>query len=293
MFCRSQPHRLSELRSVVRSGSYYRTSDSKWVQRFRCRGCRRSFSHATNHPDFAQKKRQHNTLIKRLICSGASHREIAKIASVNRKTVVRKLLFLAAEAEKELREMNRHLPKATDVQFDDLITSEHTKCKPLAVSMAVESKTRRILDFEVARMPASGAFAKTARKKYGPRADERKRVRHELFTRMQAAVDPCAVIKSDLAAHYTHDIARFFPNAEHQRFKGRRSRTGTFGELKIGGFDPIFSINHTFAMLRYRINRLMRKTWCTTKRADRLRAHLMIYAVYHNTDLIKRELQPK
>jgi hypothetical protein len=54
------------------------------------------------------------------------------------------------------------------------------------------------------------------------------------------------------------------------------------GELKVGGFDPIFSLNHTCAMLRANINRLFRKTWCTTKKMEMLEHHLAIYALYHN-----------
>jgi hypothetical protein len=42
------------------------------------------------------------------------------------------------------------------------------------------------------------------------------------------------------------------------------------GELKRGGFDPLFSLNHTAAMFRDRLKRLSHRTWCTTKRPDRL-----------------------
>lgn len=33
------------------------------------------------------------------------------------------------------------------------------------------------------------------------------------------------------------------------------------------------------------VTRVLRKTWYTTKRADRLSAHLWIYADFHNTKL--------
>ena len=58
------------------------------------------------------------------------------------------------------------------------------------------------------------------------------------------------------------------------------------GELKKIGFDPLFDLNHTAAMIRANINRLFRRTWCTTKRADRLEAHLELYVQYHNRELI-------
>ncbi len=37
--------------------------------------------------------------------------------------------------------------------------------------------------------------------------------------------------------------------SSHQRFKGRRGCIVGQGELKVGGFDPLFSLNHTYAMI--------------------------------------------
>ncbi|HEY8279241.1 MAG TPA: transposase, partial [Bdellovibrionota bacterium] len=76
-----------------------------------------------------------------------------------------------------------------------------------------------------------------------------------------------------------------FPKALHKTYEGKRGAQGGQGELKKVKFDPLFSLNHTCAMFRANVNRLFRKTWCTTKRIDRLRAHLMIYAHYHNRHL--------
>jgi len=58
------------------------------------------------------------------------------------------------------------------------------------------------------------------------------------------------------------------------------------GELKRGGYDPLFSLNHTAAMIRANINRLFRRTWCTSKRIDRLEGHLLLYTDYHNRVLV-------
>jgi hypothetical protein len=40
-------------------------------------------------------------------------------------------------------------------------------------------------------------------------------------------------------------------------------------------------------MTRANVNRLFRKTWCTTKLPKRLADHFAIYAVYHNEMLGK------
>ena len=194
---------------------------------------------------------------------------------------------MAKFANEFIKECNRNLPKATSVEFDDLETMEHSKCKPLAVSMMVETKTRRILGYRVARMPAKGLLAAIARKKYGYRKDERPQARAALFLELQEFIEVGATIKSDMHPSYVRDVQKYFPKSEHKVFKGRKGCVVGQGELKSGGFDPIFSLNHTFAMLRANINRLFRRTWNTTKDPAKLAAHIALYVLYHNLILIQ------
>ena len=212
-------------------------------------------------------------------------RRAAKTFHLNRKTVARKLVLLGFISEYELNRRNLQRPKAEVIEFDDMETIEHTKCKPLSITLAVESDTRRILGLEVSSMPAKGLLAQKA-KKYGFRPDERAIGRALLFKRLKKLIHEEAVIKSDSNPHYPRDVLKHFPKAKHITFEGKRGSNGGQGELKKVPFDPIFSLNHTCGMFRANVNRLFRKTWCTTKRPDRLRAHLMIYAHYHNSELI-------
>jgi transposase-like protein len=272
---------------VISFGRFYRKSDSQSVRRFRCLGCKRSFSLATRHPCYRQNKRQFNEILRRLLSSGISQRRLAKVLNLSRTTVVRKFLFLARRAEILLEKENLKFPQTVVMEFDDLETFEHTKCKPLSVTLAVEFKTRRILGFEVSQMPANGNLAAISRKKYGPRPDKRSFGRKKLFVKLQPLLHPECLIKSDQNPHYPPDVKRFFPLSQHQTCKGQRGCSTGQGELKKVKFDPIFSLNHTCAMLRANINRLFRKTWCTTKKPERLRAHIAIYALYHNRSLKK------
>jgi hypothetical protein len=192
--------------------------------------------------------------------------------------------MLGFESEMLLRHANVNKNKCRVIEFDDLETFEHTKCKPLSVSLAVESRTRKILGLEVSSMPAKGMLVEKA-KKYGSRPDGRAAARNRLFDTIQDYVEEDAIIKSDSNPHYPADIKRCFPKATHTQYEGKRGSLGGQGELKKVKFDPLFSLNHTCAMLRANVNRLVRKTWCTTKRAACLRAHLMIYAHYHNCHL--------
>jgi len=272
--------------AVVCFGSFTRKSDGKLLQRFRCKACRRTFSLASLSPCYYQKKRHLNGSLFLALVSGVSQRRAALILRVNRKTIVRKFLFLGAYAQHFLLEENKKLPKVSCFQFDDLETFEHSKCKPLSVTMAVEQGSRRVLGFRVARMPAKGLLAKISRKKYGPRKDERPQARRELFAELQDLVLEGALIKSDQNPHYGAEVKRFFPKSCHKTYKGRRGCVVGQGELKAGGFDPLFSLNHSFAMTRANINRLFRRTWCTTKKPERLALHFAMYALYHNLVLI-------
>jgi transposase-like protein len=277
----------SESRSLVKKAGYFRrSSDSRSVQRFRCLKCRRYFSSATFHRSFRQKKRHLNERLRRLLCSGVSQRRAARLLNVSRRTIERKFLFLGQHAIKDLETFNLNCPKSEVVEFDDLETFEHSKCKPLSVTLAVESQSRRILGFEVSRMPAKGKLTKIALKKYGRRYDKRCEARQRLFLKLKPLTLETAIFKSDQNPHYPQQLKAFFPFSTHETCKGQRGSIVGQGELKKIRFDPIFSLNHTCAMLRANMNRLFRRTWCTTKLPERLNLHLAMYAVFHNKSLL-------
>ena len=272
-------------RNILRFGSYYRTSDRKYVQRYFCKSCQLHFSVATLFHCYRQKKRHLNQKVVRELVSGVSMRECARILKINKKTVVRKMIHMGTRAQARLLVLNSKRRKSTVIEFDDLETFEHTKCKPLAVSLVVEAKTRWILGYEVAQMSAKGLLVTKSFKRYGKRKDQRTQARHRLFKRIKNGINAECIIKTDENPHYTQSVRRFFPGAVHLTYLGRKSSLGGQGELKKVGFDPIFSLNHTCAVLRYRTSRLIRKTWNTTKKKERLSLHLALVVLHHNLSL--------
>ena len=277
------------IKSVVSNGTIFRKSDSRYIRRFYCRSCGRYFSAATFDSRFGQKKRRLNAPLEKLLCSTVSQRRAAKLLHTNLKTVARKLKFLAAEARAGMEEDLAPFEEqpVANVQFDDLETSIHTKCKPASVSLAVEPKSRKILGFQVAQMPAKGRLTKIAVKKYGPRPDHRPRSWVELMHGLTRYAKPDASFLSDENPHYPKYLNHFFPNAIHETTPGGRGSIAGQGELKKLKFDPLFALNHTCAMLRANINRLIRKTWCTSKTIQGLIDHLSIYVRYHNRVLTR------
>ncbi len=266
-------------------GTYFRRSDGQHIRRYLCRVCLRSFSSACEFPNYRQKKRQLNHPLKMLLVSGVSQRRAALVLGVNRKTVVRKFRYLAERARSQQQDWFDSLrfgPMLNEIQFDDLETSEHTKCKPLSVTLAVEPKSRKILDFQVSAMPAKGLLAHKARAKYGPRKDLRPIGWNQMFRRLQPIVACDAVWTSDENPHYPRYLRRHHREAVHKTTPGGRGCVAGQGELKKLKFDPLFSLNHTCAMFRANLNRLFRRTWCTTKTKQGLIDHLSIYVAFHN-----------
>lgn len=283
-YCAVRTDSPSDPRTFKAHGSFWRTSDSKRIERYKCLRCQKTFSKATTDPCRGQKKRQKNGLILEHYASCVTQRRSARLARVNRKTVARKLRFLAALAKSRF-EMQRASKCVVEFEFDDMETFEHSKCKPLSITLAVEAKTRRILGVKVARMAAKGRLTKKSLRLYGRRRDERRRIRRDLFKELTPHVVPGATIRSDSNPHYLEDVKRYFPNCHYTRVMGLRGAITGGGELKKGGFDPLFSLNHTAAMFRANVSRLVRKTWATTKKAECLYDHLIIYSYYHNKHL--------
>lgn len=215
-----------------------------------------------------------------------SQRKIARLLKINRKTVARKIRFLGLQAHASRTHYLKRYQKskAELVQFDDIITFEHTKLKPVAISLMIEEGSRKVLDFEVSSMAANGKLAQLSVKKYGKRQDDRSKNWRELFKRCQGKISEEAIFKSDEHPSYPKLVKEFFPKGKHLKFKGRRGCVVGQGELKAIGFDPIFSLNHTAAMFRDSLGQLVRRTWCTTKRLDSLKAQLEIYIDYHNRE---------
>ncbi len=261
-----------------------------------CLTCERTFSSSRLTACFGQKKRRLNDPIRKLYCSGVSKRRIAKLLRINRKTVPRKLIFLGEQATQYLKQAITDLhakgTKLNAIQFDEMESFEHSKCLPLSIPLVVQPESRKILGFRVCLMPAKGPLAGISVKKYGRRADHRAVAASSLFEELKPIIHPRATIIhdhqrssaiiSDQNPKYPNWLKPHFPNATHKTHKGQRGCVVGQGELKKIGHDPLFDLNHTCAMIRANINRLFRRTWCTTKRADRLALHLAIYVQYHN-----------
>lgn len=272
----------------VKHGRYHRHDDAQSIQRYRCKSCFKCHSSATHVATYRQKRRRLNPLIEWDVASSTAQRRIAKKLRCTRKTVARKVAFLAQEARKKhQRWLQTHAP-FEHVQWDELITFEHTRLKPVSVVVMSCMRTRCVIGFGVAQIPASGLIAKRAKEKYGHRPNKSAAMRKRVLADVAEYVSPTATIITDEHPRYANEIAKAFPDSTHIQHKSVRGSLTGQGEMKRTGFDPLFNINHTLAMFRDNLKRLARRTWCTTKMLSGLEDELAVCTQVHNSQLIPK-----
>ena len=268
----------------VKDGSFYRRDDSRTIQRYKCKICLIRYSKSTHTLEFAQKKRRHNKTIKFSLASGMSMRACAYNLKLARKTIERKFIYLAKKArinQAELLLFWRKNP-LNEIQFDDLISSIHTKLKPISVSVLVDPKTFKILGAQGAEIPAFGKIAELSRRKYGRRRNDHPKALSSLLFNLKDCIVPDAIFKTDEHKRYPELLGRHFPQAKHVTHKGLPASIVGMGELKTRRYDPLFAINHTLACFRGGMNRFIRRTWCTSKSQKHTQDHIDIFIDYYN-----------
>ena len=220
-------------RTVTKNGFYVRPSDNKHIQRFRCNSCNRGFSKQTLRIDFRYRKRHLDQVIFRGLGKGNSQRGLAYLLGTKQETIARRIVRFGSVCAKNLERL-RETIEVDQVIFDEMESFEHTKCKPLTMPLAVEKGSRRLLALEVAPIAAKGHLAEISRRKYGPRKCGRKAAVNSLLQKLRQCVSQAAIIQTDMSRHYPNPIRKHFPNAFHERSKGRRGCVVGQGELKRG-----------------------------------------------------------
>lgn len=272
--------------NIQSRGVYLRKVDGRAVRRFKCQSCGKCFSEQTFSPSYRLRRLDlFESLRSRLMCS-SSQRRAALMLKATARTIAR---FIPILARIDGAWQERFLAKLGPVEtivFDEMMSYEHTRLKPLSLPIAVCERTQAILVMGVAQIPASGLLAEKSLKKYGFREDHSHMVRSSLLESLAKTSGDAGSLKSDAHQSYGEEVKQAFPKRFHEVFLSRRGCVVGYGELKRTGFDPIFMINHACAMVRDSIARLKRRTWCTTKKPERLQHLLAIYIRFHNEVLL-------
>jgi transposase-like protein len=275
--------RCNSAQSRITKRGSFTTRRGRKVRRFKCHGCGKTFSDQTSEPGYRLRRYHLRNRIFREFCRGIAQREIAIELRIHRDTVARLLKAVAREARRQNERVRRaSFPRI--VVFDVMETFEHSKCKPVSIVIAVEEGTRKILALEAASMPAKGRLAAISRKKYGYRPDHRPAALRKVLNGL-ARYQSLETVKSDQSPRYPTYLKECLPHIRHEAHKGRRGCVVGQGELKRGGFDPLFFLNHTCARIRDLLKRLTRRTWCTTKLIERLQLLLEVFMCHFNKRL--------
>ena len=195
----------------------------------------------------------------------------AKKLTCDRKTVARKIRFLAEQARRKVKRWLNEQPQFEFIQWDELITFEHSRLKPLSVAVMSCSHTRTILAYGVAQIPASGQIAARSVEKYGNRTNRSASMRKRTLLEISPHLSPTATIRSDEHPRYQAEIRKVLPYVSHIQFRSKRGSLTGQGELKRIGYDPLFGINHTLAM--FRDNNIPTSSWPSNSHVNQLRGY--------------------
>ena len=267
-------------RRFYRRHGFYRTGwNGRYVPRYRCLACGRTFSPQTFRSTYRQHRPDANAMILKLYCSGMTQRRMAKVLALNRKTIVRKFLYLAALAKQAHAEWLCLKNDARLVQFDEMETFEHTKLKPVTIALAVQAASGAIVAARAEPIAYKGPLAPVAFRKYGPRADRGALAIQAVLETVRSSSRSDLVLVTDDSPKYPTRVRRLLPDATH---RATRRVPPVLARRRRNPDDPLFALNVTAAKLRSDLSRLSRKTWVTTKKLSRLQAHLDLYVAWNN-----------
>lgn len=220
-----------------------------------------------------------NMKLLKLLVEGNSIRGASRILEMTYFNTYKKFMWLKKIVEIEKAKLKF---SARELQFDEMETIHHTKCKPLSVAIIV-NEAYELLEAKVAEMPAKGRLAKFSNQKYGPRKDERSEKLNEAFELVKKKlITQPQQIKSDAKPSYSRLIRTHFPNIQYNQFNRAekvRHQERLHEKLRKKVYDPMFAVNHKCALLRSHIKRLTRRSWCTTKKPENLQLNLDLFLI--------------
>lgn len=266
----------------IRKGFYFVKILRSQKRRYQCKHCLCTFSNQTFHNTYYHRRPDLNEKVFLLIVSGNTQQRTAELLDCSPTTVARKLQWLALyKTDQSFKQNSEH------IQIDEMESIEHTKLKPLTIPICV-SDSYKILGLSVGKIPAKGHLAELSKRKYGARENERENALHELLANLRdhLRINPLT-ITTDSHPVYPRLIKEYFPEAAHRTVLARhlkeKKRELIHHKVTKKVFDPLFALNQRCAKIRSDVRRMTRRSWCTTKKIENLKKHLLLYQIYNNS----------
>ncbi|MBK7641635.1 MAG: hypothetical protein IPJ19_01075 [Planctomycetes bacterium] len=286
--CKSPECDSSPSFQYQRRGRFRRACDGREVQRFQCKRCKRTFSTQTFRVDYRLRQPALERRVFSSLISKVTQRQAARDLHCSRGLVARRNktygMHCRAFHEQMIFERGSSLSWSGCFLLDELETYEHNRrLKPLTVPVLVHKPSYCILYATVGKLPPRRPLSKANLRKLAALERAEGTRRSESRTKVAECFDVLEAItqKSGAVAVRT-DEKHTYRALLQERFGERLLHSRTNSKVRRTFRNPLFAVNHTFAMLRDGLSRLVRRTWAGSKEREKLEWHLWIYAAWRN-----------
>ena len=274
-------HHTPAVGRIVRWGWFTTRCRGGREQRYRCRTCRKTFSHRTFRHDYRDRRPDCNEQLFLLLSSGVGLRQSADQLKISASTAQRKMRKMARTCRLLHENLCPSLPAGGSYLLDEEESYEGASIRPLTVPIVIERKNWFIVATgagSIRRLAPAGTARRARQQREesirGKRRDEsRTCVAGVLQDLRRRAPGPLQLQTDQKSSYATLARETFGSDVAHATTSGSDPRTTR---------NPLFPINITIAMSRDNCGRLRRKSWLVSKLAEWLRGQLAIFTAYRN-----------
>jgi transposase-like protein len=271
-----------------RRGTFTRACDGRKVQRFQCKKCKRTFSTQTFRVDYRLRRPALDGRIFGELVSKVTQRQIARRLDCARRTVARRLEVFGKHCqafhERLMHARGQTRPWQGRFLLDELETYEHNRrLRPVTVPVLVHKPSHCILHTAVGTLPPRKPLSKANQKKLeqmelleGKRRSESRARVSECFDVLRSVLPTTGIVTVNTDEKHTYRVLL------KKTFGDRLVHETTHSKEPRSYWNPLFVVNHTCAMLRDGLSRLVRRSWAVSKQREKLEWHLWIYIAWRN-----------
>ena len=240
------------------------------LQQYKCRSCKHRFTTNALKKTYRQRKPELNKKVMKLYCEGNTLRGIGRILGISYNTVVAKFKMMALLArDRHLKAINEGEIETKYVQFDEMETFEETREKPLGIQLSIRPKTGQIICAKVCRIPIKAlSVPPRIKEEYFKQTNKKEAISDMLIETSKVLNPKYSVLSCDGS---TQNVSL-----------AKKICDKSLIETHVNDYAGMWRLNHTCAKLRHHISRLVRKTWATTKKMERLQMHFDLFIACQN-----------
>lgn len=257
----------------------------KDYQRYQCKLCKATFSTRSLNwmGDFRKPE-----LVKQvftLYTSGCSIRRMAIDLKTTKATIANIIKTLADKCNDYHKEYVANGFIDTDlVFFDEMESFEHSKALPVSIGLAVDIRSKKIIDARVAEIKCKGRLKVNINKiigmlptHYATRQNHSPQMRFEVMRQVRKCLrDGGTIITDDKRAYITLVKGVFLNKVLHIHIASRTSLKLHPNPQALGRFNSVC------ANIRAYMSRMGRRTLITSKKKEMLQAHLWMFIARYN-----------